>query len=139
MCPPTRRFVFCDSPDCDPPLTRREGGKRDFALSRRSKHRPRLEDIWSGFSKNIESFKLRAAAGCVTGVAPYTGSRFLRLPGVSNHRAAATVPADLASTARLDNTDGTDPKTRPYEIPRRKDDKVTRIEVFIECPPPPAT
>ena len=35
----------------------------------------------------------------------------------------------------LDNIDGTEPETRLYEIPRRKDDKATALGVSVFCPP----
>ena len=83
-------------------------------LNSRNKNRPPLEDIWNGFRKNIESFKLRAAAGCLAAV--------------------ILVGRNLVFIRTIDNSDGAAPMTRRFEVPRRKDNKATKVFVAVLCP-----
>jgi hypothetical protein len=119
MCPHTYEQV-CEPPTCGPEdfgvaATARSGSLFDRNLNGRNRNLPLLEDIWHGFDRNIESFKLRAAAGCVTGV-------FLQHPRHS-----------LLLRKYLDNRAGTAPKTKFYEISRRKDNKATKVALFVTC------
>jgi hypothetical protein len=118
MCPATEVFVLCGPPDCDPAVTYRDADMGDTNLNRRNQRRPPLENIWNGFHKNIESFRLRAAAGCETVVSLWVG-RF---------RSALVV-------RRLVNHHGAEPKTRLHEIPPRWDNKATTVNVVVYCPP----
>jgi hypothetical protein len=109
----------------------RNGGGSDQRLNKRNERAPGLEDIWNGFHKDIESFELRAAAGCVTRV---------ELSVVRSIGGGETMGTPLVER-RLDNIDGTEAETRLYEIPRRKDDKATSVQLSVFCPPelPPET
>ena len=109
MCPPTELAAPTTT-------TEREGSVFDRNLNRRNKNRPPLQDVWNGFHKNIESFKLRAAPGCAAFA--YLGK------------------TDSKALFRriLDNTEGTVGKTRRYEVPARKDNKATKVLVGVYCP-----
>jgi hypothetical protein len=102
----------------------RDGGGSDQHLDERDRRLPRLEDIWNGFDKDIESFDLRAAAGCVTRV---------ELSVVRSIGGGETVGTPLLER-RLDNIDGTEPETRFYEVPRKKDDRATALDLSVFCP-----
>ncbi len=109
MCPATEEDVATAA-------TPREGVRLDRNLNKRNRNRPALEDIWNGFDRNIEPFKLRAAAGCAVVVFMVRPKQQVMLRRV------------------LDNTDGTTANTRFYEIPRRKDNKATKVLVATVCP-----
>jgi hypothetical protein len=114
MCPATEEVVEVDVAVAGD----REGNVFDRNLNHRNKNRPPLEDIWNGFHRNIESFKIRAAAGCLVGVGIGRTNPFL--------------------IRILDNRDGVVPKQKFYEIPRRLDNKTAKVAVLVECPSPDA-
>jgi hypothetical protein len=105
----------------------RDGGGSDQRLDERDRRLPGLEDIWNGFDKDIESFELRAATGCVTRV---------ELSVVRSIGGGETVGTPLLERS-LDNIDGTEPETRFYEVPRKKDDRATAVQLSVFCPPGP--
>jgi hypothetical protein len=94
--------------------TNRTGHSEDRDLDERDERRPPLEDIWNGFDKDIESYELLAAAGCEL-TAYMMGRRSGQKPVL------------------LDNTDGTEPKTKLFELPRKRDDKATTVIVEVFC------
>jgi hypothetical protein len=108
MCPSTEVEIEAAVPGD------REGLVFDRNLNKRNKNRPPLENIWNGFYRNIESFKLRAATGCATIAFLGTTKPFLRRV--------------------LDNIDGVVPKQQFYEVPRHKDNKTVNVLVFVACP-----
>jgi hypothetical protein len=118
MCPPTEEEIPVPAAVGD-----RQGDRLDRNLNARNKNRPPLEDIWKGFFKNIESFKLRAAPGCLT-------------------LAALLGPGDLQDpeadpfTKVLDNTDGATSRTRRFEVPRRRDNDAVAVGAAVFCPAP---
>jgi hypothetical protein len=116
--------VMCAPTEEQPSDIERDGEALDHRLNKRDERLPGLEDIWNGFSKNIESFELRAAAGCVTAVEVAV----FRPIG----RGEFVVTTLLVRS--LDNIDGTEPETRLYEIPRTKDDEATALEITASCP-----
>jgi hypothetical protein len=117
--------VLCAPTQDDGSGIGRDGEGSDHRLNKRDRRLPRLEDIWNGFDKNIASFRLRAAAGCVTEVRvdvfePIGGGEFI---------------VTTLLVRALDNIDGTQPETRLYEVSRSKDDKATALGVTVSCPP----
>ncbi|MFV2063779.1 MAG: hypothetical protein ACC726_09745, partial [Chloroflexota bacterium] len=51
--------VLCVPTKESGPAGERDGEGLDHRLDKRDRKSPRLEDIWNGFSKDIESFELR--------------------------------------------------------------------------------
>lgn len=93
------------------------GGRSDGNLNRRNRKQPKLGDIWNGFSRNIESFKLRAAAGCATGIT------------LSNPKGKTLMERVLVN-------DGNKARSKRYEVPGKKDNKAVRVTVGVGCPVP---
>jgi hypothetical protein len=101
-----------------------DGWFEDARLNRRDREpwpphelRAPLHDVWNGFRREVESFRLRVDPRCDVIVSLFGGKR----------------GKNRLMSRRLDNTDGTKPIVRRFEIPRKKDNKATRVYGEYTC------